>query len=143
MSTISDKDKIIENLNDKISELHTQLQNPFARVEVDFLQEIVKQYNTNEQTLYKKLAKRKAECDDVPDDNEEKSRLRNLTEEQKKLELAEKIVESVKIFYPRTSDENRAVLLLDMVKAGTIYDVHRVTAAKQTHVAFGQNRFKA
>ena len=51
---------------------------------------------TNEQTLYRKLAKRKAECDDVPDDNEEKSRRRNLTEKQKKLDLAEKIVESVK-----------------------------------------------
>ena len=102
--------------------------------QVASLQESVKRHSANERTLYRKIAKRKAECVVVPDPNEHKSRLRDLTDDQKKLELAGEIVASVKKFYPRTSDEKCAGLLLDMVNAGTLYGAHGVVSEKQTHV---------
>ena len=49
----------------------------------------------------------------------------------------------VKNFYPHMKDDKRAFLLLDLLRNGSIYEVHGVTAMTETHVAFEKERFKA
>ena len=50
---------------------------------------------------------------------------------------------SVKKFYPRTYDCNRADLVLDILRDGTIYGADGIAAMRETHVSFGKERFKA
>ena len=49
----------------------------------------------------------------------------------------------VKNFYPCTKDDKCALLLLDLLRDGSIYGVHWVEAMTETHVAFGKEIFKA
>jgi hypothetical protein len=66
-----------------------------------------------------------------------------LPEAQKRLRLATEIMGSVKKFYPRTYDCNRADLVLDILRDGTIYGADGIAAMRDTHVSFGKERFKA
>ena len=50
------------------------------------------------------------------------------------------IVEKI---YPRTKDNNRALLLLDLLRDGSIYGTHGVAAMAEINFAFGKDRFKA
>ena len=102
MSTISDKDKIIENKNDQISQLHAQLQNSSARVE---------QLRHNQTRLKRK-------CDDtetaVPNPT-------SLTHAEKETKLTGEIGGLLKLYYQRTTNKNKAKMVLNWLKSGELF----------------------
>ena len=122
VSTARVKDALISQLNDKISTLELS----------------VTKLETERRLLYRKLKFANAK-----DDFTSTVLPHQLPEERKRFNLSCEIISSVKKYYPRTGDDNRALVLLDMLRDGTIYGIDGAAAMKETHVAFGKDTFKA
>ena len=65
-----------------------------------------------------------------------------LPDKQQRFDLACAIISFVKKYYPHKGDDNRALLLLYMLRDGTVYGADGADAMKETHVAFVKETFK-